>query len=191
MVGEEFAATAVATSIQWPEEDVEAQCQGFAARHHFIEDIGLSVWPDATSSGGYRFQHALYQHVLYEQLGTARRVQHQRIGARLEAGYGAQTSEIATQLAVHFESGGKTLQAIHYWQQAGDNAARRSAHPEAITSLRKGLARLATLSDSPERSRMIGQYKEFARQDNTFRASFHFSRLPELDNLSKEPPFMG
>jgi predicted ATPase len=121
---------------------------------------GLAVWPDATSSGGYRFQHALYQQVLYEQLGTARRVQlHQRIGARLEAGYGVQASEIATQLAVHFERGGMTLQAVHYWQQAGDNAARRNAHPEAITSLRKGLALLATLPDSLERSRMIGQYK--------------------------------
>jgi predicted ATPase len=130
--------------------------------------------------------------VLYEELGTARRVQlHQRIGARLEAGYGAQASEIATQLAVHFERGGKTLQAVHYWQQAGDNAARRNAHPEAITSLRKGLALLATLPDSPERSRMIGQYKEFVGQDNTFHASFHFSRLPELDNLSKDSPIYG
>jgi len=61
-----------------------------AARHHFIEDSGLTIWPDATSSAGYRFQHALYQQVLYEQLGTARRVQlHQRIGARLEVDYGA------------------------------------------------------------------------------------------------------
>jgi predicted ATPase len=52
VVGEEFAATAVAAGIQCPEEDVEAQCEGFAARHHCIEDIGLEVWPDATSSGG-------------------------------------------------------------------------------------------------------------------------------------------
>ena len=90
MVGEEFAATPVAVGIQCPVEDVEARCEGLAARHHFIEDIGLTVWPDATSSAGYRFQHALYQQVLYEQLGTARRVQlHQRIGARLEVDYGA------------------------------------------------------------------------------------------------------
>jgi predicted ATPase len=117
VVGEEFAATAVAAGIQCPVEDVEAHCEGLAAWHHFIEDIGLTIWPDATSSGDYRFQHGLYQQVLYEQLGTARRVQlHQRIGARLEAGYGAQASEIATQLAVHFERGGKTLQAVHYWQ---------------------------------------------------------------------------
>jgi predicted ATPase len=154
VVGEEFAATQVAARIQCPVEDVEACCEGLAAGRHFIEDIGLTVWPDATSCGGYRFQHGLYQQVLYEQLGTARRVQlHRRIGARLEAGYGAQANEIATQLAVHFERGGKTLPAVHYWQQAGDNAARRNAPHEAIAALNKGLTLLATLPDSPECAR--------------------------------------
>jgi predicted ATPase len=154
VVGEEFTATAVAAGIQCPVGDVEAGCEGLAGRHHFIEDTGLTVWPDATSRGGYRFQHALYQQVLYEQLGTARRVQlHQRIGTWLEAGYGAQASEIAAQLAVHFERGGKTQQAVHYWQQAGDNAAHRNAHPEAIAALTRGVALLKTLPDSPECAR--------------------------------------
>jgi hypothetical protein len=39
---------------------------------------------------------------------------HQRIGARLEGGYGAQAGEITTQLAVHFERGGKMQRAVHY-----------------------------------------------------------------------------
>jgi predicted ATPase len=154
VVGEAFAATAVAAGIHGRVEDVEACCEELAARHHLIEDIGLTVWPDATSSGGYRFQHALYQQVLYEALGTARRMQlHQRIGPGLEAGYGTQAGEIAAQLAVHFERGGKTPQAVHYWQQVGDNAARRNAHPEAIAALTKALALLASLPDSPERTR--------------------------------------
>jgi len=91
--------------------------------------------------------------VLYEQLGTARRVQlHRRIGARLETGYGALAGEIAAQLAVHFERGGETPQAVHYWQRAGENAAGRNAHQEAIGALRKGLALLATLPESAERA---------------------------------------
>jgi len=37
--------------------------------------------------GRYRFQHALYHQVLYESLGTVRRVQlHPHIGARQEVG---------------------------------------------------------------------------------------------------------
>jgi predicted ATPase len=77
----------------------------------------VTVWPDGTSSGSYRFQHALYPQVLYERLGAARRAGlHRRIGARLEAGYGARAREIAAQLAVHFERGGEVPQAVHYWQ---------------------------------------------------------------------------
>jgi predicted ATPase len=153
VVGEEFAVAAVAAGAQCPVEDVEARCDALAAQHHFIDDTGLTTWPDATSGGSYRFQHALYQQVLYEQLGSARRVQlHRRVGARLEAGYGARAGEIAALLAVHFERGGETPRAVHYWQQAGDNAARRNAYPEAIAALRKGVALLATQPDSPERT---------------------------------------
>ena len=61
-------------------------------------------------------QHVLFQSALYEQLGTARRMQlHRRIPGRLEAGYGIRAGEITSLLAVHFERGGETLQAVHYW----------------------------------------------------------------------------
>ena len=154
VVGEEFAVAVVAAGSQSPVEDVEAVCEGLAAQQHLIDDVGLTVWPDGTSGGCYRFQHALYQQVLYEQLGSARRGQlHRHIGARLEAGYGARAGEIAAQLAVHFERGGETPQAVHYWQQAGENAVRRNTHHEAITALSKGRTLLATLPESPERTR--------------------------------------
>jgi predicted ATPase len=154
VVGEAFAVAAVAAGVQGPMEDVEAVCDGLAAQRHFLDDIGLMVWPDGTRSGGYRFQHALYRQVLYERLGTMRCVQlHGRIGARLEGGYGAQAGEIATQLAVHFERGGEVQRAVHYWQQAGDTATRRNAYHEAITALTKVRTLLATLPESPERNR--------------------------------------
>jgi predicted ATPase len=152
VVGEAFAAAAVAAGAQCPVADVEARCDALAVQHHFIDDTGLTTWPDATSAGSYRFQHALYQQVLYEQLGIVRRMQlHQRIGARLEVGYGARARDIAAQLAVHFERGGEVYRAVHYWQQAGDNAAQRNAHHEAIAGLRKALALLAALPENPER----------------------------------------
>src|SRR5262249_42040150 len=153
VVGEEFAATAVAEGAQCPVEDVEAQCEALAAQRHFLADAGLTVWPDGTRVAIYRFQHALYHQVLYERLGTARRMQlHQRIGVRLEAGYGARAGEIAAQLAVHFERGGETHHAVHYWQQTAENATRRKAYHEAVAALRKGLALLAMLPESRERT---------------------------------------
>jgi len=154
VVGETFAVAAVAAGVQRPVEDVEMVCAELAAQQNFIADTGLTVWPDGTSGGGYRFQHALYQQALYEQLGLTRRAQlHRRIGARLEAGYGARAVEIASQLAVHCEHGHETQRAIYYLQQAGENAARRNAHHEAVAALTKGLTLLATLPDSPERLR--------------------------------------
>jgi predicted ATPase len=59
--------------------------------------------------------------------------------------------ELAAQLAVHFERGGEVQRAVHYWQQTGENAGRRHAYPEALAALRKGLALLATLPESPAR----------------------------------------
>ena len=77
---------------------------------------------------------------------------HRRIGVCLEAGYGAQAGEIAAQLVIHFERGGEGERAVRYLQQAADNATRRNAHHEAVAALRKGLALLATLPDSPARA---------------------------------------
>jgi predicted ATPase len=153
VAGKAFTVAAVAAGSQTPEEDVEAVCEGLAAQQHLLDDAGLREWPDGTRGGRYRFQHALYQQVLYEQIGTVRRRQlHQRIGARLEAAYGTRAGEIAAQLAVHFERGGATAQAVRYAQQAADNAARRKAYQEASTALTRGLALLATLPESPERA---------------------------------------
>ena len=153
VVGREFAVAAVAAGGHSTNADVEAQCEALATQQHFLDDTGLAVWPDGTRGGRYRFQHALYQQVLYEQLGTARRMQyHQHIGRRLEASHGARAGEIAAQLAMHFERGGEGERAVRYLQQAADNATRRNAHHEAILALRKGLALLATLPESPERT---------------------------------------
>jgi hypothetical protein len=41
---------------------------------------------------------------------------------------------------------------VHYWRQTGDNAARRNAHQDAIAAVTKGLALLATLPDSRQRT---------------------------------------
>jgi adenylate cyclase len=188
VAGEQFTVAAVAAGDQSPLEDVEAQCEGLAAQHQFLEDIGLREWPDGTTSGRYRFAHALYRQVLYEGLGTVRRRQlHRRIGVRLEAGFGAQAREIAARLAVHFERGGEIPRAVHYWQQAGDNAAQRNAYSEAIAALRTGLALLATLPDSSERTQrelslqlMLGELLMVAKGMASLEAGEAYSRAHTL-----------
>jgi predicted ATPase len=100
----------------------------------------------------YGFIHAVYQEGVYERVPAGRRVGlHQRIGARQEAGYGAQAWEIAAELAVHFERGQDTRRAVQYRWQAGRTALQRSAHQEAISHWTRGVELLQTLPDTPER----------------------------------------
>ena len=153
VVGEVFAVAAVAAGLPCPSADVEAVCEALATQRHFLDDSGLIVWPDGTRSGVYRFQHALYRQVLYERLGTLRCAQfHQRIGARLEAGYGAQAGALAAHLALHWERGGDGA-GRPLPPAGGEHAARQQAHHDAIALFTKGLALLATLPASLERAR--------------------------------------
>jgi predicted ATPase/DNA-binding winged helix-turn-helix (wHTH) protein len=146
VVGPEFVVASVAAGLQTSCDSLGAVCEALAQRGQFLEACGLAAWPDGTVSGQYRFRHVLYHQVCYRRSAAAWRVQgHRRIGARLEAGYGARTAEIATHLAAHFARGQDTERAITYYIQAGQHALVQSAPQEAIGHLTTGLELLATL----------------------------------------------
>jgi tetratricopeptide (TPR) repeat protein len=154
VAGAEFSAAAVAAGLETTVEVVEEQCTELARREQFLCVQGTAEWPDGAVATQYGFRHALYQEVLYDRIPASRRQHlHQRIGEREEQAYGKQTREIAAELAVHFERGRDYQRAIHYLQQADQNAMQRSAHQEAIDLLTKGLELLKTLPDTPERVR--------------------------------------
>jgi tetratricopeptide (TPR) repeat protein len=56
-------------------------------------------------------------------------------------------------LAHHYTAAGSPAPAIAAWQRAGQQAAERSAHLEAITHFTQGLALLQDLTDTPEHAR--------------------------------------
>jgi predicted ATPase len=102
----------------------------------------------------YVFKHALTQDVTYDSLLTTRRqVLHAAAGHALERLYPDWLVERSEELAHHYTEAGLTEQAVHYWHQASQNAIQRSAHVEAISHLRTGLALLQTLPETPERTR--------------------------------------
>ena len=118
--GEEFAVAAVAAGVQCPWKRSRRSVKRWRRSTTSSTTPGWRYGRMAPAAGSYRFQHALYQQVLYEQIGTARRMQlHRRIGRRLEAGYGARAGEIAAQLALHFERGGEIEHAVHYLAAGG------------------------------------------------------------------------
>jgi predicted ATPase len=153
VAGIDFSAAAVAAGVGKEVVQVEACCADLARRGQLLRASGERAWPDGTVAGCYSFVHALYQEVIYQRVPAAQRVQlHQRLGARMERGYGPQADDIAAELAMHFEQGRQTQRAVTYLQQAADNALRRYGNTEAIQHLTKGLTLLKTLPDTPERT---------------------------------------
>jgi DNA-binding winged helix-turn-helix (wHTH) protein/predicted ATPase len=151
--GVEFSAAAVAAGVEQDTEHVETRCDALIRRGQFLVSRGIDEWPDGTVATRYRFSHDLYHEVLYDRVPASRRVRwHRQIGARLEAGYGARAREMAVELAMHFQRGRDVSRAVHYFQYAGEQALRRSAHQAARHHLTHALDLLATLPVSPVRA---------------------------------------
>jgi predicted ATPase len=82
-----------------------------------------------------------------------RRGLHQRIGERLEAGFGSQSAAIAPELALHFERGGDLERAVEYLVAASAGARQRSGGREVVAYFERALALLDTLPESADRDR--------------------------------------
>ena len=105
--------------------------------------------PQAT----YMFKHALIQDAAYQSLlKSTRQHYHQRIALVLEAQFPETVAAESELLAHHCTEAGLSEQAISYWHKAGQSAVQRSAHVEALTHLRQGLALLQTLPKTPQRT---------------------------------------
>jgi tetratricopeptide (TPR) repeat protein len=103
--------------------------------------------PQAT----YVFKHALIQDTAYQSLLKSTRQQyHQRIAQVLEQQFPETVDTQPELLAQHYTEAGLRVQALPYWQWAGQRAFERSANLEAIGHLTKGLELLNTLPDTPE-----------------------------------------
>jgi len=103
--------------------------------------------PQAT----YMFKHALIQDAAYQSLLRKTRQQyHQRIAQVLAEQFPETVETQPELLAHHYTEASLQLQAIPYWQRAGQRAIQRSANLEAISHLTEGLEVLKPLRDSPE-----------------------------------------
>ena len=153
VAGHTFAVAAVAAAVPLAPEALEGRYTALARHGQFIAASGTETWPDGTVTACYQFRHALYHEVVYARVSAGQRVRlHQQIGARKAAGYGVQAQQIAAELAMHFERGQETQQAVVYLQQAADTALQRRAYAEVIRHLTTGLALLHTLPHAPERA---------------------------------------
>jgi len=97
----------------------------------------------------FEFRHALLQRAAYESMvQSERRTTHANIVKQLQhdSAAGPFVPEL---IAYHLTASAQFQEAIKTWLDAGTNAARRSAHIEAVEDLRRGLGLLNEIS-SPE-----------------------------------------
>jgi len=115
----------------------------------------------------YMFKHALVQDAAYSTLLRSRR---QQIHARIVTALESQLPQIVTAqpqlMAHHCNEAGLNEKAVGYWLTAGQQAVVRSAMPEAVSQLQKGLALSRTLPDDSRR-----QQQELDLQIGIARAS--------------------
>jgi class 3 adenylate cyclase/predicted ATPase len=102
----------------------------------------------------YEFRHALLQRVAYDSmLASDRRAMHARIADALRRG--EQVGPVLPGiLAHHLTAAGDFTAAARARLEAGIEAARRSAHTEAVEHLRQGLALLEEVADPDARRQL-------------------------------------
>jgi tetratricopeptide (TPR) repeat protein/transposase-like protein len=99
----------------------------------------------------YTFKHALTQQVAYRSvLQQRRRALHVRIGDAIEAAFFDRLTEHVERLAHHARRGELWDKALRYMRQAGQRAALRSAHREAVPCFDEALVALSHLPDSQQ-----------------------------------------
>jgi predicted ATPase/DNA-binding winged helix-turn-helix (wHTH) protein len=154
VAGDVFSSLSVAAVLEYDVMAVEELCEALARRHQVLSASPPVELPGGAFTTRYRFNHALYRNVVYDRISSTRRSQlHRRIGDAVESHYGVRVSEVAAELAVHFEQGRDHRKAVKYFQQAAQNAATRSANQEAVALANQGLTLLARLPESDERAR--------------------------------------
>lgn len=139
-----------------------AACLGRSFTRQFIEGL-LDKQPDQTAelldrlvnaeilrqrgaADSYEFRHALLQHAAHElMVPSVRRAAHARILRALQTP--EQGPVVPEVLAHHLTEAGQFKEAAAAWLQAAAAASRRSAYPEAVRYVERGLSLINEIVD--------------------------------------------
>ena len=145
VLGREFAYELIEPVAQRPERELQAALDQ-------LGDAGLLFCRGIAPHASYLFKHALVQDAAYGTLLRGKRQElHARVAAVLEQHFADLVERQPELLAHHLTAAGDTERAVDQWLKAGQHAAARSAHLEAIRHFDRGLAALAALPEGPAR----------------------------------------
>jgi predicted ATPase len=146
VIGREFSYALLQAVLPLRERDLQASLDALAEAE-LIYTRGLP--PEAT----YLFKHALVQDAAYAALLHGRRRElHRATAAALRDRFPETAAAHPELLAHHHTEAGDAEPAVAAWHQVAQLALARSAYPEAIGHVERGLAVLSTLPHSAERS---------------------------------------
>jgi class 3 adenylate cyclase/predicted ATPase len=147
-IGREFSHEMLAAVTCLPEKGLH-QAATELVRSGLVFRRGMPPGPI------YTFKHALVQDAAYDSLLRSRRQELQaRIATVMEDQFAETTEAHPEILAHHCSEAGLIEKAVPYYAKAGQQAAARSAMPEALAQLKKGLDLLARLSENRQRWRL-------------------------------------
>lgn len=133
VVGERFSVWAIAPLLEKDAARVEAICEGLLEREQFLKAAPFQELGDGETTACYEFKHSLYRHAVYRKLSAVNRSRlHRSLGEWLSTAYSPNRTELASELALHFEEGGDYERAVHYMLLSAENATRRFADRDAI-----------------------------------------------------------
>jgi DNA-binding winged helix-turn-helix (wHTH) protein len=189
VTGAAFSTGVSAAATNFNPEDFEDLCERLSRRHHIVRSAASQQFPDGSVSPRYEFVHALYREVFYRRQGLGRRAKlHRRIGERLESLYSGRLSEIAPELAHHFEEGSDWPRAVKYLRLAAETTRRRFAHPEAAVLLRHALELASKL---PEAERAAAETETLEKLAMTYAASYDPRALETYEALGARAAHHG
>jgi tetratricopeptide (TPR) repeat protein len=139
VLGREFAYELIKPVAQHADGDLRAALDR-------LSDAGLLFCRGIAPHSFYLFKHAMVQDAAYGMLLRSRRQElHARVAAVLERKFADLVERQPELLAHHLAGAGDTARAVDQWLKAGQYAAARLAHVEAIGHFERGLAALAAL----------------------------------------------
>jgi len=146
--GYEFDSAVVARTLSLDAEEVEERLEKLERIFSFVKLVSEAEFPDRTLTLKYRFVHALYQHSLYAGLRVTRKTTlSAAVAQALENYHGKQSTNVANELAVLWETAREYARAGDYYLKAANNATQINAHREAIQLARRGIEALQKLPE--------------------------------------------
>jgi len=153
IAGAAFTVDIGAATAGMTAEDFEDLCDRLSHRHCIVRVAATQALASANASPRYEFVHELYREVFYQRQAPGRRAKlHRRVGEALEVRFSQRLSDVAPDLADHFEKSADWPRAIRYLRLAADRAGRRYAHREATVLLQQALGLGSGLPDSDRAS---------------------------------------